>query len=343
MTEYRPEQDQLSEPDDAPAADDSQSWLFEAEEDTQGDIFEPAPPPEAADLEEEPASRTSTAEDADPDRVVDDAGEAGAEDITAQASPYEDDDAKVAPEDEAAQSSSDDDDDAKVAAEDEAALASNDPNTPAEALADADEEPPNPLVQTFLKLREGRRRETADLHQDIVKPAEPPAVAQMDRGKKHDETGRHEMAVEEFLEAVELDPENVDALTRLAAAYGALGRFVEADEAIGKAMKIAPEDVEVQAGEAILSFRKGLYSEAEVRLKRVCTAHSSHGPAHFYRGEALNRLGRVEEAVETMERTIQLQPRNWRAYHTLGMLFDRLEDRERASEMYRRARELNPL
>jgi Flp pilus assembly protein TadD len=44
-----------------------------------------------------------------------------------------------------------------------------------------------------------------------------------------------------------------------------------------------------------------------------------------------------------MERTIQLQPRNWRAYHTLGMLFDRLEDRERASDMYRRARELNRL
>ena len=44
-----------------------------------------------------------------------------------------------------------------------------------------------------------------------------------------------------------------------------------------------------------------------------------------------------------MERTIELQPRNWRAYHTLGMLFDRKKDRERALEMYRQARELNPL
>ena len=44
-----------------------------------------------------------------------------------------------------------------------------------------------------------------------------------------------------------------------------------------------------------------------------------------------------------MERTIELQPRNWRAYHTLGMLFDRKEDLERASEMYRQARELKHL
>jgi Flp pilus assembly protein TadD len=44
-----------------------------------------------------------------------------------------------------------------------------------------------------------------------------------------------------------------------------------------------------------------------------------------------------------MERTIELQPRNWRAYPTLGMLFDRKDDPERASEMYRYARELNRL
>jgi Flp pilus assembly protein TadD len=101
--------------------------------------------------------------------------------------------------------------------------------------------------------------------------------------------------------------------------------------------------VEARVGAAILSFRRGLYPEAEIQLKRICERNPSHGPAHFYRGEALNRLGRVDEALETMERTIQLQPRNWRAYHTLGMLFDRKEDRERASEMYRQARKLNPL
>ena len=44
-----------------------------------------------------------------------------------------------------------------------------------------------------------------------------------------------------------------------------------------------------------------------------------------------------------MERAIELQPRNWRAYHTLGMLFDRKDELERAAEMYRQARELNPL
>jgi Flp pilus assembly protein TadD len=44
-----------------------------------------------------------------------------------------------------------------------------------------------------------------------------------------------------------------------------------------------------------------------------------------------------------MEHAVQLQPMNWRAYHTLGMLFDRKDDPVRAQEMYRQARELNRL
>ncbi|MCH7856438.1 MAG: tetratricopeptide repeat protein [Gemmatimonadetes bacterium] len=199
------------------------------------------------------------------------------------------------------------------------------------------------LARAFRKFREGRGREAADLYHDIVKPRETPLVAKINSGLRHDEHGRHELAIDEFLAAEALDPENVENLAHLATAYGALSRFGEADVVIDRAVRLDPMNVQVRVGEAILAFRKGLYAAAEVQLEGICKRNPSHGPAHFYRGEALNRLGRVDEALQAMERAIQLQPRNWRAYHTLGMLFDRKEDRERASEMYRHARELNPL
>ena len=201
----------------------------------------------------------------------------------------------------------------------------------------------NPLAQAFRKFREGRGREAANLYHDIVKPRQTPVMAHIARGVRYDELGHHELAIEEFLAAQKLDPDNVEVLSHLATTYGALGRFVKADRVIDSALRIDPANVQARVCEAILSFRKGLYAEAELRLKEICDRNPSHGPAHFYRGEALNRLGRVDEALKTMERTIQLQPRNWRAYHTLGMLFDRKEDRQRAAEMYRQARELNPL
>ena len=199
------------------------------------------------------------------------------------------------------------------------------------------------LASAFRKFREGRGREAADLYHDIVKPRETPLMAKINSGLRHDEHGRHELAIEEFLAAEALDPENVENLAHLATAYGALSRFGEADVVIDRAVRLDPMNVQVRVGEAILAFRKGLYAAAEVQLKGICKRDPSHGPAHFYRGEALNRLGRVDEALQALERAIELQPRNWRAYHTLGMLFDRKEDRERASEMYRHARELNPL
>ena len=201
----------------------------------------------------------------------------------------------------------------------------------------------NALAGAFRKLRDGRGRETTSLYQDIVKPRQTPLMAHIGRGIQYDEIGQHELAIDEFLAAKKLDSDNIEVLAHLAAACGALGRFGEADRWIRKAVSLDPVNIQARVGEAILAFRKGLYASAEEQLKWICEENPSHGPAHFYRGEALNRLGRVDEALTTMERTIQLQPRNWRAYHTLGMLFDRKDDRERASEMYRQARELNSL
>ncbi|HUE77522.1 MAG TPA: tetratricopeptide repeat protein, partial [Longimicrobiales bacterium] len=62
--------------------------------------------------------------------------------------------------------------------------------------------------------------------------------------------------------------------------------------------------------------------------------------AYFYRGEALNRLGRVEEAIQMLERSVQHDPSNAKAYHTMGILYDRKHLRQEATTMYRKAREV---
>jgi Flp pilus assembly protein TadD len=74
----------------------------------------------------------------------------------------------------------------------------------------------------------------------------------------------------------------------------------------------------------------------------VCGQDPDHAAAHLYRGEALNRLGRVDEALEVLERARVLSPDHARIYYLLGILYDRKYLREEASAMYRRARELGP-
>ncbi|HSH75274.1 MAG TPA: tetratricopeptide repeat protein, partial [Longimicrobiales bacterium] len=60
----------------------------------------------------------------------------------------------------------------------------------------------------------------------------------------------------------------------------------------------------------------------------------------YYRGEALNRLGRFEEATKAIEAAKTLLPDDPRPYSTLGRLYDRTNRTEEAIAMYRQARRL---
>jgi tetratricopeptide (TPR) repeat protein len=149
-----------------------------------------------------------------------------------------------------------------------------------------------------------------------------------------------ETELERLLAARVLSPDSVGVLVNLGWTLGLLGRFDDAERELRRAQKLAPEDIAVRAGLGLLSYRRGLYPQAEAELRWVCEQDPEHGPAHFYRGEALNRLGRVDQALEALERAVRLQPTNHRAFYTLGILFDRKNLREEAAAMYRKAREL---
>ena len=90
----------------------------------------------------------------------------------------------------------------------------------------------------------------------------------------------------------------------------------------------------------VLYFRRGLYAQAETELRWVCARDRENGPAFYYRGEALNRLNRYDEAVQALERAAALMPKDPKPVYTLGHLYDRRHQPEEAAEMYRRARRL---
>ena len=105
-------------------------------------------------------------------------------------------------------------------------------------------------------------------------------------------------------------------------------------------MRLAPESTSVRATIGILHYRRGVYAAAETDLRWVCEQDQEHGPAFYYHGEALNRLGRFDEAAVALERATVLEPTNAKAFYTLGHLYDRKHMSEEATLMYTRAREL---
>ena len=202
-----------------------------------------------------------------------------------------------------------------------------------------------PAHDRFTEARElvaqGRIDEAITLYRDIVIDQPNSLKARNNLALLYDGTGQHERALEHFESARSIEPDNVEVMSNLSAALISLGRFDDAERELRRAMKLQLENVEVRANMGILYFRRGQYVHAENELRWVCERDPNHAAAHFYRGEALNRLGKVDKAIEVLEQAVRLQPRNAKIYHTMGILFDKKQMPAEAAQMYRKMRELS--
>lgn len=186
----------------------------------------------------------------------------------------------------------------------------------------------------------GRVQEAIDLYLNLLEDNPDSLKAHNNLGVLFDELRRHELALAHFEEAERLGPENVEVLTNFGGTLTMLARYEDGEAVLKRALRLAPDDVPARLAMGILSFRRGLYAQAEAELGWVCERDETHGVAHYYRGEALNRVGRYDEAEVLVERAADLMPNDPRPFLTLGHLMDRKNQRAEASEMYRRAREL---
>jgi len=197
-----------------------------------------------------------------------------------------------------------------------------------------------PLARAKDLVQQGRIQEAIQLYLGILTVNPSNLKAHNNLGVLYDELKRFDSALEHFQQAERLAPENVEVLANYASALTSLARYDEAEELLRRAQRLAPEDPRSRLAVGILHFRRGLYQLAETELRWVCANDPGHGPAFYYRGEALNRLGRYDEAGETLEQAIELMPSDPRPFYTLGHLYDRSHRTEDAAEMYRRARRL---
>lgn len=197
------------------------------------------------------------------------------------------------------------------------------------------------LVRAGELERQRDFRGAVALYLEVIAEDPKDPRARNNLGVLYDRIGAHELAIEQYEAARDLDPGNVEILSNLGAALGALGRFEAAERELRNALRIDPNRVDVRANLGILHFKRGLYAQAEAELRWVCEVDPNNAAAHFYRGEALNQLGRIDEALEALEQASRIQPGNSRAYYAMGILYDKKHLPEQAAMMYRKARELS--
>ena len=195
------------------------------------------------------------------------------------------------------------------------------------------------LARASDLVKSGRIDEALEQYLEILAENPQNLKAHNNLGVLFDELGQHDTAVEHLESALKVDKNNVEVLINLASALTKLGRFRLAGDPVRRALRIAPDNPGARLAQAILSFRRGLYEQAEVELRWICDRDPGAGEAWYYRAEALNRMGQFSEAMELMSRAAELLPDDARPYYTLGHLYDRQNRAFEAAEMYRRARD----
>jgi Flp pilus assembly protein TadD len=152
--------------------------------------------------------------------------------------------------------------------------------------------------------------------------------------------GASALAVEQLETARAQQPEDVPLVVEYAHALTAMRRFDAAEKELRRVLKFQPDNADIHLGLGIISLRRGLYTQADLELKRATELDPGSGTALYYRADALNQLSRVDEALDLLARAAQLQPEQPRSYYLMGILYDKKGRPAEAGAMYRKAREV---
>jgi TolB-like protein/Tfp pilus assembly protein PilF len=145
-------------------------------------------------------------------------------------------------------------------------------------------------------------------------------------------------AVDLYQEAISIDPEFTLAYVGLAEAYltlywsyeGNLADREASRAAIDRAIALDPELPEIQMAEGFYHYWGQLDYEAALGyLDRAIALMPNNAQAHMWRGWTLRRAGRIEEALVSMHRSLELDPRapfNWLEYGQTLSYLHRLDE-----------------
>lgn len=159
--------------------------------------------------------------------------------------------------------------------------------------------------------------------------------------------GRHDEALAAVEEAIRLAPENGVLWEDKGQALAVLQRGEEAAQAFSRARDLEPEEYEPAMGYAAALFRLRRYDEAVaaydyvLRLDPENDAEWRFAVLRF-KGESLEHLGRIEEALSCYEQSLQSEPKDAEVWGNKGKALYQLHHYEDAISAFDEALRLQP-
>ncbi len=146
------------------------------------------------------------------------------------------------------------------------------------------------------------------------------AEAHRSRGVTLFRLGRLPEAVQEFEQALRIDPDLAEAHRGLGAALYRLGRLPEAIQQYKQAPQINPDYAEIHLNLGIVLMHADRLPEAIEHFEQALRIRPDFAEAHYNLGTALQRLGKNREAMGHYEQALRIQPGNAETQNALAWL-----------------------
>ncbi len=179
-----------------------------------------------------------------------------------------------------------------------------------------------------------------------VESEEPPASGRtlldpsvrsgFERGLQLQKAGDLGGAEDAYLRALRLDPDNAQINANLAVLYEAQGKFQLAERHLRQAINVAPKNASAHNNLGVVLYRRGNYDGALVEFNRALALDSSQLDAYTNKGLIFMRWGRHDDARRAFAQVLVLEPENALAHYNLGLVYEEMQEWSMAIDSYYR-------
>jgi tetratricopeptide (TPR) repeat protein len=153
-------------------------------------------------------------------------------------------------------------------------------------------------------------------------------------GEVYDSTDEDDLAIENYEKALSIDPELTEVNAPLGIIYFQKGEIAKADEILTKALEKEADNAETQYFLGLVRYTQNRNDEALQAFKNAANYDPTNAEPHYYMGEILERLGKDSEAIAEFEKATQLDPGYVDAWFSLGVAYYNSDQFEKSAEAY---------
>jgi len=158
-----------------------------------------------------------------------------------------------------------------------------------------------------------------------------------------------EAAAQNFMDAVKLKPDDINAYKNLALAYSNLGENEKAVSSLKTAVDIKPDDIDLKKTLGIAYYQAHQFEKAIETFQQVAESTQSdtsntdtYALAIQHIAFSYDQLGKSEKAIEAYQKALEVFPGNTDLIYNLGRLYYMQENYEKAIEKFKEIADADP-